>query len=61
MPVDPSHLYADQAHAIPKMKSTEELAGPEGEVVVTTDAAGRCIAVTRQDSESRILSVIWEA
>lgn len=33
----------------------------QGEVVVTTDEDGRCVAVTRQDEEGRILSVIWEA
>ncbi len=32
-----------------------------GEVVVTTDASGRCVCVTRQNEESQILSVIWEA
>ncbi len=34
---------------------------PPGEVVVTTDASGRCVCVTRQDEEGQILSVIWEA
>lgn len=34
---------------------------PETNVVVTTDENGRCVAVTRQDEEGRILSVIWEA
>ena len=37
------------------------LLSEHGEVVVTTDQAGRCVAVTRQDSEGRILSTIWEA
>lgn len=32
-----------------------------GEVVVTTDEPGRCVMVSRQDDEHRILSVIWEA
>lgn len=36
-------------------------AEPVGKVVVSTDEAGRCVAVTRQDDEHRILSVIWEA
>ena len=31
------------------------------EVVITTDEDGRCVAVTRQDDEGQILSVIWEA
>lgn len=34
---------------------------PAGEVVVTTDETGRCVCVTRQDEDHRILSVIWEA
>lgn len=33
----------------------------QGEVTTTTDASGRCVAVTRQDGEGRILSTIWEA
>lgn len=32
-----------------------------GAVVVTTDTTGRCVAVTRQDEEGRVLSVIWQA
>lgn len=32
-----------------------------GEVVVSTNEAGECVAVTRQNSEGQILSVIWEA
>jgi hypothetical protein len=32
---------------------------PAGTVVVTTNEAGECVSVTRQDSERRILSVIW--
>ena len=34
---------------------------PLGEVVVITNQLGHCVAVTRQDDEGRILSVIWEA
>lgn len=34
---------------------------PAGEVAVTTDEDGRCVAVTRQNEEGQILSVIWEA
>lgn len=33
----------------------------EARVTVTTDESGRAVAVTRQDDEHRILSVIWEA
>lgn len=32
-----------------------------GEVVVTTDESGRCVMVSRQDDEHRILKVLWEA
>jgi hypothetical protein len=33
-----------------------------GAVVITTDAdTGQCVAVTRQDDEGRVLSVIWQA
>lgn len=32
-----------------------------GEVVVTTNQKDACVAVTRQDAEGQILSVIWEA
>ena len=32
-----------------------------GQVTVTTDESGRAVAVTRQDDDHRILSVIWEA
>lgn len=34
---------------------------PQGGVVVTTNQQGHCIAVTRQDEEGRILSVVWES
>lgn len=33
----------------------------EGIVTVTTNDAGRCVMVSRQDEDHRILSVIWEA
>lgn len=42
-------------------RDIEQALSEHGEVVVTTDESGRCVAVTRQDSEGRILSVIWEA
>ena len=32
-----------------------------GEVVVTTDEYGQVVAVTRQDEDGRILSIIWES
>lgn len=41
-------------------KQSPVYAHPAGEVVVTTNAAGDCVAVTRQDKDGKILSVIWE-
>ena len=32
----------------------------KGEVVVTTDEAGECVLVSRQDEDGKILKVIWE-
>lgn len=43
------------------IKQAIEEAEKRGEVVVSTDPAGNCVAVTRQDEEGKILSVIWEA
>src|SRR5690606_14901948 len=42
-------------------RDIEQALSEHGEVVVTTDESGRCVAVTRQDAEGRILSTIWEA
>lgn len=33
---------------------------PEGEVTVTTNEAGECVLVSRQDEDHKILKVIWE-
>lgn len=38
----------------------DRLKQPPGDVVVTRNEAGRIVAVTRQDEEGRILSVIAE-
>lgn len=43
------------------LRSILDKSSPETDVVVTTDESGSCVAVTRQDGEGRILSVIWEA
>jgi len=51
--------FAEVAALAAKLESIARAA--PGDVVVTTDASGRCVAVTRQDKEHRILSVIWEA
>jgi hypothetical protein len=41
-------------------KQSPVYAHPAGEVVVTTNATGDCLAVTRQNEDGKILSVIWE-
>jgi len=33
----------------------------EGAVTITTDEAGQCVAVTRQDADGKILKTLWEA
>lgn len=72
-PVANPHLWVNPApHAAPAImpnftvhhmtpEQAYKAAEPEGEIVVTKTPAGRIIAVTRQDSEGRILSVIAEA
>lgn len=32
----------------------------QGDITVTTDSLGRCIAVSRHDEDRNIVSVIWE-
>lgn len=32
----------------------------KGEVVVTTNEAGECVLVSRQDEDHKILKIIWE-
>lgn len=48
------------AEGSPPSGSPPAAAGP-GEVTVTCNEDGQCVAVTRTDEEGRILSVIWEA
>lgn len=55
------HLPVIENWAPPHALLYAATVGTDGEVVVTTDEEGRCVAVTRQDEEGRILSVIWEA
>ena len=43
------------------MSSVAPVTEKPGKVVITTNIAGHCVAVTRQDEEGRILSVIWSA
>ena len=52
--------YAEYSAALEMVRQPQAVAGgePVGDVVVTTDDAGHIVAVTRQDEEGRILSVI---
>lgn len=38
----------------------KKLEGQQGEVTVTTNEAGECVLVSRQDEDHKILKVIWE-
>lgn len=42
-------------------KARPEAAAPAGEVVVTKNSTGQIVAVTRQDEEGRVLSVIAQS
>lgn len=58
-PSDPTKLWSDTlAFARALLKAYDER---RGAVVVTKNQAGQIVAVTRQDEEGRILSVIAEA
>lgn len=46
-----------ELHALQQQQKLEAI----GHVVVSTNEAGECVAVTRQNLEGQILSVIWEA
>lgn len=52
---------AHRAESYPWMALYTHPPQQQGEVVVTTTPDGRCVAVTRQDDEHRIIGVIWEA
>lgn len=54
----PSPLRTEQLTKFAALQRQREAA--KGEVVVTTNRAGEAVAVTMQDSDGRILSVIWE-
>lgn len=47
--------------ATPEQAVSGVTGGVSAPVVVTTDSSGRCVLVSRQDEEGRILEVIWEA
>lgn len=51
----------DNLRAIAELCARALTSPVRGDVVVTTDSAGVCVAVTRQDDEGKMLSVIWEA
>ena len=51
----------DQKRAVAVVHNLLRHVANLGRVTVTTDESGRAVAVTRQDNEHRILSVIWEA
>jgi hypothetical protein len=48
------------AGASGKQERSVEIMPTEGVVTITTNAAGECMAVTRCDTEGRILKIIWE-
>ncbi|MCJ9708932.1 hypothetical protein LWS69_07825 [Bordetella hinzii] len=59
---EPYFIYAAMLNAAPAPPAPASSAEPVGEVVVTwTQDRSRIVAVTRQDEEGRILSVIAEA
>jgi len=60
-PQDPNGVHAWLRRNDPAHAAQPEPAAPAGEVVVTTRPDGTCVAVTRQDADGRILSVIWQA
>ena len=51
----------DQKRAVAVVHNLLRHVANLGYVTVTTNESGRAVAVTRQDAEHRILSVIWEA
>ena len=51
----------DQKRAVAVVHNLLRHVANLGQVTVTTDESGRAVAVTRQDDDHRILSVIWEA
>lgn len=55
------HVTPDQKRAVAVVHNLLRHVANLGQVTVTTNEAGRVVAVTRQDAEHHILSVIWEA
>lgn len=52
--------YAEQLAAVLNASLRLQAAEQQGEVAVITDEDGKCVAVTRQDEEGKILATIWE-
>lgn len=50
----------DRAAMRAALESVAGMLAHAGEITIATDRDGVCIAVTRQDEEYRILSVLWE-
>lgn len=57
LPVSPSRIMKDDR----PLYCARPVPAKESFVTVTTDDTGRCVMVSRQDEDHRILSVIWEA
>ncbi len=57
-----SELFTSDAECAANLsdRARRALRTTEGEVTVVTDSVGNCVAVTRTNSEHRILKVIWE-
>ncbi|MCU1139459.1 hypothetical protein [Stenotrophomonas maltophilia] len=55
-----AHAALEAAQIAQRRADRAALTPPEGHVVVTRNEAGQAVAVTRQDDEGRILSVIAE-
>lgn len=55
-----THAALEAAQIAQRRADRSALTPPEGHVVVTRNEAGQAVAVTRQDEEGRILSVIAE-
>lgn len=58
----PNSQWSDDAAMLAWIihKQRKVIQAQRNEVVVTTNDKGECVAVTRQDNEGEIVSVIWE-
>lgn len=56
------NVEGTEASRAPDTSDPQPTQAQAGAVVITTDPdTGQCVAVTRQDDEGRVLSVIWQA